>query len=60
MAWRDRNFTPVFPEKKGEKSDATRHIIYQTRHEQPNPRFALLASTAKLCPAIFYVACESN
>jgi hypothetical protein len=60
MAWWDRNFAAVFPEKKGEKTDATRHIIHDAQHEQPDPRFALLASTPRLCPAIFYLVCESN
>jgi len=53
MAWQDRNFAAVFPEKKGEKSDAIRHIIPQAQPQQPNPQFAFLASTPTLCPTIF-------
>jgi hypothetical protein len=60
MAWQDWNFAPVFPEKEGEKTDATRRVINKAQHEQLNPPFALLAPTARSCPTTFHVTFESN
>src|SRR4030095_15788906 len=53
MAWPDRNFAAVFPEKKGKNTDATRLIIHEASSKQPCLWFALLVSTPGSCPAIF-------